>query len=57
MVIIFYRGPLPCTLNLGVANPSFLDGGGVGGGLGGSDSDNDDDFMAGVGLPPYHLLT
>ena len=57
MTFCCYRGPLPCTLNLGVANPSFLEGGGGGvGGLGGSDSDNDEDFI-GVELPPYHLLT
>lgn len=49
----FSSGPLPCTLNLGVANPAFLDGGG---GFGGSDSDNDDDFL-GLDLPQYHLLT
>ena len=49
----FCRGPLPCTLNLGVANPAFLDGGDA---TGGSNSDNDDDFL-GLDLPQYHLLT
>lgn len=55
-VVLFYSGPLPCTLNLGVANPAFLEGADGGGALGGSDSDNDEDFM-GLELPQYHLLT